>query len=252
MASYTGFPAFGTEVWNWAYSQLKSTLSIPSRPKMNCTILKQAGAEEGDFMRRFLVLVGSLVFLSISARAQGPVGAGAGIIHSRSTSHSGSEYSDELSQWQFSIGYQYNQINLIGNPFTTSGLNASATRYFTNWFGVEGQAGFGFGNTGTTTNPSNLAAGSAFLGAGPRLTLRGHSRIEPWIHAVAGLEHFRFTQTVGVLGSNTGLAALGGVGVDLRLSPHTSLRMGGDILESHFFSMYQRSFQAVSSVVVNF
>ena len=203
-------------------------------------------------MRRFLVLVGSLAFLSISAHAQGPVGAGAGIRRTHSTSHSGSEYSGDLSQWQFSFGYQYNQVNLIGKPFTTSGLNASATRYFTSWFGVEGQAGFGFGNTGTTTSPSNLAVGSVFLGAGPRLALRGHSRIEPWIHAVAGLDHFRFTQTVGVLGSNTGYAGIGGGGIDLRLGPHTSLRVEGDVLESHFFSMYQRSFQAVSGLVLNF
>ena len=203
-------------------------------------------------MRRFLVLVGSLVFLSISGQAQGPVGAGAGVSHTRSISHSRSEYTGDLSQWQLSLGYQYNQINLVGKPFTTSGLNISATRYFTNWLGVEGQAGFGFGNSGTTTSPSNLAVGSAFLGAGPRLALRGHSRIEPWTHAVVGLDHYRFTQTVGVLGSNTGLAALGGGGIDIRVGPHTSLRMEGDVLESHFFSMYQRSFQAVSSMVVNF
>jgi hypothetical protein len=252
MASYTGFPVFGTEVWNWAYSQLKSTPSCSGHPKMNCTILKQASPEEGVFMRRFLVLLGSLAFLSISARAQGPAGVGAGGSQSRSPSHAGSEYAGDLSQWQLSMGYQYNRINLTGIPFTTSGLNVSATRYFTSWFGVEGQAGFGFGNTGATTNPSNLAVGSAFLGAGPRLAFRGHSRIEPWVHAIAGLDHYRFTQTVGVLGSNTGFAGLGGGGIDVRLNSHTSFRVGGDVLESHFFSMYQRSFQAVSTVVVNF
>ena len=203
-------------------------------------------------MRRFLVLVGFLAFLSISARAQGPVGAGASVSHTHSSSRSSSEYAGDFSQWQFSMGYQYNRVNLTGIPFSTSGLNVSATRYFTSWLGAEGQAGFGFGNTGTTTIPSNLAVGSVFLGAGPRLALRGHTRIEPWIHAIAGLDHYRFTQTVGVLGSNTGFAGLGGGGVDVRLSSHTSLRVEGDVLESHFFSTYQRSFQAVSSVVVNF
>jgi len=203
-------------------------------------------------MRRFLVLVGCLALLSISARAQGPAGVGAGGSQSRSTSRSGSEYAGDLSQWQLSMGYQYNRINLTGNPFSTSGLNVSATRYFASWFGVEGQAGFGFGNTGTTTNPSNLEVGSVFLGVGPRLALRSHSRIEPWIHAVAGMEHFRFNQTAGVLGGNTGFAGLGGGGIYVRLSSHTSFRVEGDVLESHFFSMYQRSFQAVSSVVLSF
>jgi hypothetical protein len=150
------------------------------------------------------------------------------------------------------MGYQYNRINLTGKAFTTNGVNISAVRYFGSWFGAEGQAGFGFGNTGTTTSPSNLTTGSVFIGGGPRLALRGHSRIEPWVHAIAGLQHFRFTQTVGVLGSNTAFAGLGGGGIDLRLGPHLSFRVEGDVLESHFFSMYQRSFQGVSGLVLNF
>jgi hypothetical protein len=200
-------------------------------------------------MRRILILVGAVLFLSISAAAQGPAGAGGG---GRGGSHSGSWSRHDLTDWQFALGYQYNRINLVGSPFNTNGLNTSVVRFFGAWFGVEAQAGFGFGRTGATTNPPNLTAKSLFVGGGPRLALRGHSRIEPWVHAVVGVEHFRFNQTAGVLGTNTALAGVGGGGIDFRLTPHTSFRMEGDWLASRFFSANQRHFQAVSSLVLNF
>ena len=204
---------------------------------------------EDYLMRRTLLLLGAILCLFSSASAQGPAGAGAGT-RRRSTHRSVSTY--ELSNWQVAVGYQFNRENLIGTPFDTNGFNVSVVRYFNSWLGAEGQAGFGFGNTGATTVPPNLSAKSILVGGGPRLALRGHSRFEPWIHANVGIEHFRFGQTAGVLGTNNALAAVGGGGIDFRLNPRTSFRAEVDWIGSRFFSSTQRSFQAVTGLVVNF
>lgn len=198
-------------------------------------------------MRQTLILVGVVLCLSVTASAQRPAGAGTGVGSGR---HSSS--SSEFSKWQITFGYQFNRINLLGNPFDTNGLNVSAVRYFDKWLGAEAQAGAGYGNTGATTVPPNLTAVSLFGEAGPRLALRGHGRIEPWTHALVGTEHFRFSRTAGLLGTNTALAGVGGGGVDIRLTRSTSFRAEGDWLGSRFFSVNQRHFQVVTSLVFNF
>ena len=200
-------------------------------------------------MRQVLSLLGFIFLLAASASAQGPTGVGAG---SGSARGSGSYSRQEYTPWQVSLGYQYNRINLTGTPFNTNGLNAGVVRYFGRWFGVEGQLGLGFGNTGTTTSPSNLALHSLFAGGGARLAYRNRSRIEPWIHIVVGVDHFRFTQTAGVLGDNTALGGAAGGGVDYFIGHHTAIRVGADVMGSRFFSTNQRHFQVVSGLVFNF
>ena len=200
-------------------------------------------------MRRTMILVGAMLVLSASAFAQGPAGVGTG---GGSGRHSSSASAYDLSDWQVAVGYQFNRINLSGTPFDTNGFNTSVVRYFGRWFGVEGDLGMGFGNTGATTTPPNLTAKSLFAGGGAHLALRGHGRIEPWAHVIVGEEHFRFTQTAGALGNNTALAGVGGGGIDFRLGPRTSIRVEGDWLGTRFFSADQRNFQAVTGLVFNF
>ena len=192
-------------------------------------------------MRHALILVGVVLFLSISAAAQGPAGAGSGPVSAA-----------DLSHWQLGLGYQYNRINLTGTPFNTNGLNISIVRFLDRWFGLEAQLGAGFGNTGATTVPANLTAKSVFVGGGPRLAFRSRSRFEPWVHGVVGMEHFRFTQTAGVLGSNTALAGAAGGGTDFYLNPHAAFRVEADWIGTRFFSLNQRHFQAVTGIVFNF
>jgi hypothetical protein len=208
-------------------------------------------------MRRVLFLVGAVLFFSLSATAQGPAGAGTnggagGSTRSRTRSGPRPRYNYDLTEWQVAIGYQYNRINLLGTPFNTNGLNTSVVRFFGRWIGLEGQVGLGFGNTGAATVPPSLTAKSVFAGGGPRLALRGGSRIEPWVHVVVGVEHFRFTQTGGLLNSNTALGGVGGGGIDFRLTPHTAFRTEADFLATRFFSTNQRHFQIVSGLVLNF
>jgi hypothetical protein len=202
-------------------------------------------------MQRFICLIGSMFLLSVSAAAQGPAGAGAGSgPKGQGRTHTFSP--PENSTWQASLGYQYNQINLLGSPFTTNGLSVSVVRYFGRWLGAEGQVGFGFGNTGATSTPPNLNVQSLFFGGGPRLAYRNRARIEPWIHLVVGEQHFRFNQTAGVLGSNSALAGAAGAGVDYIMGTHTAVRVEADFIGSRFFSTNQRHFQVVSGLVFNF
>jgi hypothetical protein len=198
-------------------------------------------------MRVAIFLLGIFLFFSASAEAQGPAGVGAdGARYSFSGQH-------EEDPWQIAIGYQYNRDNLLGSPFNTHGVNISLAHYFGRWFGVEAQMGAGFlGNTGQTTTPPNLDAKSVFVGVGPRLAYRNRSRFEPWAHVVVGFEHYRFSQTAGLLGTNTALAGPAGGGVDVFFSPHVAFRGEVDTLYSRFFSTNQRSFQIVGGVVFGF
>ena len=156
------------------------------------------------------------------------------------------------SQWQFGVGYQYNRVNLTGTPFNTHGLNATITRFFGGWFGLDGQLGIGLsGNTGASTVPPNLTVRSLFFGAGPRAAYRHPGRIQPWVHAVVGLQDFRLTQT-GLLGSNKGIGVELGGGADFPLAPRLSFRVEADVLETHLFSTFQRHFQMIGGLAFNF
>jgi len=202
-------------------------------------------------MRRCGFILALLVLTSVSVRAQGPAGAGAGPgsgSHTRTSLIS----DEEFAPWQIAIGYQYNRDNLLGTPFSTNGLNVSVTRYFGRWLGAEAQVGAGFGNTKQTSTPPNLTAKSVFTGAGLRLAWRSRRRIEPWGHGLVGLDHYRFNQTAGPLGSNNAIGGIVGGGVDVYLNPRTAVRVGGDAVFSRFFSLNQRSFQAVCGLVLHF
>ena len=199
-------------------------------------------------MRVAIFLLGTFLLFSAGAAAQGPAGVGA---------PSGPKYAGtserENDPWQFAVGYQYNRDNLLGSPFNTHGANFSLARYFGRWFGVEAQVGLGFlGKTGQSTTPSNLDVKSLFAGGGPRLVYRNRSRYVPWGHVVVGIEHYRFSQTSGLLGNNNAVAGDAGGGVDVYLKPHTAFRIEADAFGSRFFSTNQRSFQIVAGLVLDF
>ena len=199
-------------------------------------------------MRVATYLLGFILLFSAAAAAQGPAGVG-----SQSSPRHSYSNGNERDPWQFAVGYQYNRDNLLGSPFNTHGANFSVARYFGKWFGVEAQVGVGFlGKTGQTTTPPNLDAKSLFAGVGPRLVYRNRSRYEPWVHLVVGLEHYRFSQTAGLLGSNTALAGLVGGGLDVYVRPHVAVRVEVDPVGSRFFSTNQRSFQVVGGLVFGF
>jgi hypothetical protein len=197
-------------------------------------------------MRAVIFVTGIFLLLSTSAAAQGPAGVGSGPGYFSTGAH-------EENKWNIAVGYQYNRDNLLGSPFNTSGLNVSAARFFDRWFAIEAQLGAGLsGNTGQSSAPPNLTVKSIFAGAGPRVAYRTQSRYEPWVHLLVGIQHYRFSQTAGALGSNSSVAGTGGGGLDVYLNPHVAIRAGADEIFTEFFSSNQRSFQVVGGVVFGF
>ena len=197
-------------------------------------------------MRLAMLVLGGCLLFSSTARAQSPAGVG-----SESSGPPVPEH--QSTPWQISVGYQYNRVNLVGSPFNTDGVNVSFARFLKRWLAVEADLSGGFlGKTGQTTTPPNLSVKSVFVGAGPRFVFHNHTRYEPWAHVLVGVEHFRFSQTASVLGSNTAVAGPAGGGLDIYLKPYAAVRIEADAVGSHFFSTNQRSFQAIGGLVFNF
>jgi opacity protein-like surface antigen len=200
-------------------------------------------------MRVAIFLLGGFLLFSVPAKAQwlaGSTGPQSGPGHI-------SANQPERDGWQFGFGYQYNRDNLVGTPFNTHGINLSVTHYFNNWFGVEGQLGAGLtGSTGMTTTPPNSDVKSLFIGGGARVAYHNRTRFEPWVHVLLGLDHYRFVENAGFLGSNNALAYPLGGGVDTYLTAHLAIRAEADYVMSRFFSSSQRSFQAIGGLVLGF
>jgi hypothetical protein len=204
-----------------------------------------------DFqMRKVLPLLGAVLFLSLSASAQEHIVTLAPPTPAASpTPPQISPYTD--FRWQLAFGYQYSRINLTGKPFNTEGFDISAVRFLGSWIGVEAKMGAGFGNTHNTTIPPNLDVKPLLVAGGVHLAHRG-GRVEPWLHALIGGDHFRFTQSAGPYGGNFVLAWDGGVGMDFHFTPRLAVRGDADYLGTRFNGSTQRNFQAGAGVVFSF
>ena len=158
----------------------------------------------------------------------------------------------DFPTWEMSLGYQFNGYRVFTpSDFHTSGFNVSFTRFLNNWFGLEGNLGFGFGHTGAQTIPNNLSVKTLFVGAGPHLAYRSTSRLEPWGHGLVGLEHMRFTQTA-TFGTESTVGWMVGGGLDIHMNDLAALRFEGDYLGTQFFSASHRNYQFVAGVVFSF
>ena len=201
-------------------------------------------------MRKVLLLLGALLFLSLSASAQER------IVTLAPPSPAASPAPPQISPytdlaWQLALGYQYSRINITGKPFNLQGFDLSATRFLGGWFGLEAKMADGFGNTGNLTVPPNLDIKPLLIAGGVHIAHRG-GRVEPWVHALIGGDHFRFTQSAGAYGSNFVLAWDGGAGMDFHISPRIAIRGDADYLGTHFNGSVQRNFQAGAGFVFSF
>jgi hypothetical protein len=151
--------------------------------------------------------------------------------------------------WQVGAGFQYLQFNVLGQKFHNFGYRGEVTRYFNNWFGLEGAVIAGFGHTGS--NPS-LDAKSFFIGGGPHISMHYTSRFEPWVHLLIGLQHFRFTQA-GTIGSNSFDAILAGGGVDYKLGNVPIFwRVQGDFIGTNIGSSMTKNYSFGTGFIFNF
>lgn len=209
---------------------------------------------------RQLLLCGLVLLSSVAAAAQSDIATVAAPSPAAALPASPQVSSRAaLTDWQISIGYQFNRFNMPSQKmgvdtvpaFTVNdnGINVSFTRFFLSWGGLEAESAAGFGSGSA---PQIAVAKSVFVGGGPRFALRGHGRFEPWIHTLIGLEHFRFTQTATAYGSNNSLAFVGGGGLDIHMNPRTAFRVQLDYLGTDFFKQSQVNWQIGAGVAFNF
>jgi len=199
-------------------------------------------------MRKVFVLCGALLCLSLTTAAQ----------ESNTTSEAGTPAAEpaapasltpaDREAWQLAFGFQYQHYGVLGQSFHNVGYNVGITRFLNNRFAVEGTAAFGFGSAGSA--PS-LDAKSMFIGGGPHVVFNNSSRFEPWLHVLAGLQHFRFTQTA-LVGSNSGVGFMGGGGVDYKFGSRTFWRFQGDFIGTHLGNSIEKNYSFRTGLILNF
>jgi hypothetical protein len=200
-------------------------------------------------MRKLSVLCAALFCLSLTASAQDSTAA-----FDASTSVSEPAAPSSLSPadrepWQLGVGFQYLQFNVLGQKFHNFGYQADITRYFNNWFAVEGTAIAGFGSFGTS--PS-IDAKSFFIGGGPHISLYNSSHFEPWVHVIGGWERFRFTQSA-TLGANSHAAFMAGGGLDYKIGGgRLYWRVQGDYLGLRLSPSFTTNYSFGTGLVLNF
>jgi len=150
-----------------------------------------------------------------------------------------------IYNWQAYFGYTFFRFYEVpGTQQDTNGFNYSMVYYFKNWFGLDGE----FAATKTSQNAFN--GWFLFGGGGPRFRWSGPRGLELWGHALFGYAHFTPQTSFGEQGA---FAYEVGGGADLIiLRSRWGLRLGADMVGSHFFDRYQYSPKVFAGVVYKF
>ncbi len=205
-------------------------------------------------MRTFIALCAVVLFSSLGAAAQE---SSAAFETSNDTSSPAARSLSPMdrSAWQLGFGFQYQHFNVLGSKFGNHGFHTSIARFTNDWLGIEGTAVMGFGHANAVVQGrplTNLSAKSLFLGGGPHIAIHNGSRLEPWLHFLPGVQHFRFTQTGGQLGSNSAFGFIGGGGIDYKIGPRAYWRVQLDYVGTRFSSHWQKNYSFGTGLVINF
>lgn len=204
-------------------------------------------------MRKISILCAALFCLSLTASAQDATGAFDATASPAEPAAPASLIPPDRDPWQINLGFQYQHYNVLGLKFHDLAYQASVTRYFNNWFGVEGTGIAGFGHAGS--NPS-ITANSLFLGGGAHISLFSSSHFEPWAHVLVGWERFRFTES-NILGNNSHAAFIAGGGLDYKISgSRLYWRVQGDFFGTNLATgpnmSFSKDYLIGTGVVLNF
>ena len=204
-------------------------------------------------MRKILMLCGAILALSMTAAAQdstetlatpSPAGAPAA---APKPSTSVDEYNRQIA-----ISYEFSEFRHVGGlTFHGNGVNVDFNWYHNDWIGFEGDVASNYGMTPYGNFPKGISDDSVFVGGGVRVGYRRNHKVEPWGHALVGLQDFVFTQT-STVGHNHGFGYLLGGGIDYKLAPRLYLQLEGDYLGSHILGVNQNNFKIDVGVAFNF
>jgi hypothetical protein len=208
-------------------------------------------------MPKFLALCGAVLLFSVAAPARDDSNSVTPPPTSEATPASPPQYSSfNLPRWQVGVNFNYIRFS-PGNGLNMYGFNTSVAGYANDWFGLEGNVGANFGTTPSGGGSGPFSAGNVptrliLYGGGPHLAYRHDQKFEPWVHALLGGAHFRFSQTgpptASLAKTNAFAYTLGG-GLDFKLGPHFACRSEVDFLGTRFFSTWQKSVQVQTGLV---
>jgi hypothetical protein len=150
----------------------------------------------------------------------------------------------ENDRWELGMGFTYVKFRSPDINQNMLGLDTSVVYFPRDWFGVEGNITAAFGGT-IFANERTKYGG--FTG-GPKIVI-GQKRWKPWVHALVGMAHVN-PQLAGV-GKN-GVAVQVGGGADYTLRGNLAVRMEGDWVLTHLYSLSQNNFQLVTGLVLHF
>jgi len=203
-------------------------------------------------MRKLLILCAALFCLSLSASAQDFAAAPDAVSPASDPAPPAAPASlipADRDPWQVGVGFEYLHYSVLGLKFHDLGYQANVTRYFSNWFGIEGTAIMGFGNAGS--NP-NIDAKSLFLGGGAHVSVYNSNHLEPWVHVLVGWDRFRFTQNSGY-GVNGHAAFLAGGGLDYKIrAGRIYWRVQGDYIGTNVGPSLSTNYSFGTGLVLNF
>jgi hypothetical protein len=201
-------------------------------------------------MRKFMVLCSALFCLSLTASAQDSTAALEAGTSEAVPAAPAPFIPADREPWQINAGFMYQHYSVLGQNFHNLAYQAGLTRFFNNYFGVEGAVLTGFGHAGS--NPS-ITAKSLFLGGGAHISVRNTEHLEPWVHVLARWERFRFTES-NVLGDNSHAAFLAGGGLDYKINGgRLYWRVQGDFMGTNVGgSGFSKNYMVGTGLVLNF
>ncbi|MGH9712076.1 MAG: hypothetical protein ACRD5M_02100 [Candidatus Acidiferrales bacterium] len=147
--------------------------------------------------------------------------------------------------WQAYFGYTFLRFYEVpGIEQNTNGFNYSMVYYLKSWLGLDGEF------AATRTAQSGIDGWLLFGGGGPRFRWSGPRGIELWGHALVGYSHLTPQTPFGTQGA---FAYEAGGGADVNvLRSRWALRVGADMVGTHYFGTYQYSPKAFAGIVYKF
>lgn len=200
-------------------------------------------------MRKLFIICAAIFCLTLTASAQDSTAAFDASTAPSEPAAPASLRPADRDPWQVGVGFLYSHYNVLGQTFHDFGYQADVTRYFNNWFGVEGATTAGFGHVDSN---SNLDAKTFFIGGGPHISVYNTNHLEPWVHVLGGYERFRFTQTA-TLGSVGHAAFMAGGGLDYKIGGgRLYWRVQGDFIGTNVGPGISKNYAVGTGLVLNF
>jgi len=159
------------------------------------------------------------------------------------------QYSTEQFRWQLGFGYQYQKFGIGGvSANERFGTNTDVTYFWQPDFALEAEITTGF----SSNSPAPLDYHTVIYAAGAKYPFFRKGRWEPWVHGLAGGAYVRHSQTASGPASASGLALVGGGGVDFPLWLRFGARVQTDFVATRTFGSFQKSIAISAGVVIYF